>query len=193
MLDIVVAPNKILVEKTKQVVVFDKKLKKTIEQMEKALDATTDPIGVGLAAPQVNIPKRIFIARPTPKAKLLVVINPIIVSESSEKGIPNQINSKKIEARKPQASKKKLLEGCLSIPDIWGNVSRKREVELEYQDIEGKKIKKTFKGFLATIVQHEIDHLNGVLFTKRVIEQKEKLYRSHKNAEGEDEFDEIEL
>jgi peptide deformylase len=52
---------------------------------------------------------------------------------------------------------------------------------------------KEFSGFPAIIIQHEMDHLNGILFTKRVMEQNEKLFKSHKNADGEDEFEEIKI
>lgn len=189
----VVTPNPILLKKAEAVTKFDKKLKEVIHEMKQTLDATSDPVGVGLAAPQIGISKQIFLVKPAEDGPTEVFINPRIIEESANKTVPEFTNSKKVEAKKPKKSKKKLLEGCLSIPNIWGNVARKKEVKLSWQDIEGGKHEKKFTGFPAVIVQHEYDHLNGVLFTKHVMAQGEQLYRSHKNAEGEDEFDEIQV
>jgi peptide deformylase len=193
MYTIITTPNKVLIDKASPVIKFDKKLKNVILKMEKTLRATTDPIGVGLAAPQVGLSLRLFQMKPTEKSKVTTYINPIIESSSSEEEVPHFMNSKKVESHKPESSKNKLLEGCLSIPDIWGNVTRKKEVTLSWQDEHGNKFKQVFTGFPSIIIQHEVDHLNGILFTKHVMEQKEKLFKSHKNAEGEDEFEEIQL
>ena len=189
----VITPNAVLVEKAKPVEKFDKKLKAIINGMSATLDATVDPVGVGLAAPQIGISKRIFLAKPVEKGPTEIFINPEIIEESAEDVIPEFTNSEKVEAKKPKKSRKRLLEGCLSIPNIWGNVARKKEVKVKWQDENGASHEKTFKGFFAIIIQHELDHLNGVLFTKHVMEQGETLYKSHKNSEGEDEFDELEV
>lgn len=193
MYTIVVTPNKVLLEKAKTVKHFDAKLKKIISEMEATLKATTDPVGVGLAAPQVGLSIRLFQMKPTEKSKVTTYINPEIVETSEEEEIPHFTNSDTVENKKPQSSKNKLLEGCLSIPDIWGNVTRKKEVTLSWQDAEGNKFQQLFTGFPAIIIQHEFDHLNGVLFTTHVMRQGEKLFKSHKNKDGEDEFDEIQL
>jgi peptide deformylase len=193
MYTIITTPHKILLEKAEPVKNFDKKLKAIIGEMEKTLRATTDPIGVGLAAPQVGLSLRLFQMKPTEKSNVTSYINPVIESVSEEQEIPSFINSKKVEGHKPKSSKNKLLEGCLSIPDIWGNVTRKKEVTLSWDDADGNHFKQTFNGFPAIIIQHEVDHLNGVLFTKHVMEQGEKLFKSHKDENGEDEFDEISL
>ncbi|OGH17250.1 MAG: hypothetical protein A3C30_01435 [Candidatus Levybacteria bacterium RIFCSPHIGHO2_02_FULL_40_18] len=193
MFKILVTPNSKLLEKSSPVTLFDRKLAKEISKMKKTLSATRDPVGVGLAAPQVGIFKRMFIARPQENGKILTFINPEIITSSGEKKVPSFTNSKKIEAKKPAKSKKRLLEGCLSVPNIWGNVARKKEIKLRYQDVAGKENIQNFSGFDSTIIQHELDHLNGILFTKHVLEQKEQLYRSYKNAAGEDEFEEIEV
>jgi peptide deformylase len=189
----VVTPDPILLKKAERVEKFDKKLNQIIRGMSETLDATVDPVGVGLAAPQVGISKRIFLAKPREEGPTMVFINPEVVETSAEEEIPGFTNSKKVESKKPKKSKKRLLEGCLSIPNIWGNVSRKKEVTLSWQDEKGEAHQKKFTGFPAIIVQHEIDHLNGVLFTKHVMQQGETLYRSHKNDEDEDEFEEIEV
>lgn len=190
MYKMLVTPNPGLLARSEKVTKFDRKLSKEISEMKKTLDATFDPVGVGLAAPQVGILKRLFLAKP--KDKTIVFINPEILEASGEE-IPSFTNSPKIEAKKPKASRKKLLEGCLSIPNIWGNVSRKKEVKLKYQDEKGNVYVENIKGFLSIIVQHELDHLDGVLFTKHVMAQGEQLYRSYKDKKGEDEFEEIEV
>lgn len=181
MMEIITTPNTILVKKAGAVNKFDKKLKEMLEEMDETLKATNDPVGVGLAAPQVGITKRIFLAREAEDSDVKVFINPRV------KKIWD--NPKKNKPKK----RKRLLEGCLSIPNIWGNVERPKKITVEFQDAEGKKHTQTFNGFLSTVIQHEIDHLNGVLFTKHVIEQKEQLYRSFKNEKGEDEFEEVSL
>lgn len=191
MYQIITTPSPILLGKAKKVTGFNKKLHNILKEMEETLLATTDPVGVGLAAPQVGVMLRIFQMKPGAKSPVSNFINPELVRESNVESIPNFTNSKKIEAKKPK--KGKLLEGCLSIPNIWGNVSRKKTVLLSWQDEKGKHHKKLFTGFPAIIIQHEIDHLEGILFTKHVIQQNEKLYKSSKNKEGEDVFDEIRI
>jgi peptide deformylase len=177
MLAIVKAPNPVLSQKTKQIGKVDRAILNLIEEMEKALNAASDPVGVGLAAPQVNKPLSIFIAKPTAKSPISVFINPKIVSQ------------KPMEEEKDGKSHK--LEGCLSLVNIWGEVQRFPEIVLAYLDAAGKLHKRKFTGFMATIIQHEVDHLNGTLFPKRVLEQGGTLYQSSKNAKGEDEFEEL--
>lgn len=178
MLSIVNAPNAILSQTAKKVVKFDRNVQKLINDMEKALVTQKDPEGVGLAAPQIGKSLRIFIMKPTPKAKCTVVINPEILETTKGK-------KEKSETTK--------LEGCLSLPQIWGEVERNESITLSYQDETGRTHTKTFTGFLATIVQHEVDHLNGILFPKRVLEGKGALYKSHKDKQGKEIFDPIDL
>jgi peptide deformylase len=180
MLEIVTAPNPVLSEKAKPVKKIDKSILNLISQMTESLDHARDPIGVGLAAPQVGKSLQIFITRPTLKSKVFVFINPKIISKSEE-----EVSGKSKETTK--------LEGCLSLVNIWGEVKRYKEIEAEYTDQTGKVHKKKFKGFMATIYQHEIDHLEGILFPKRVLEQKGTLYKSEKNKKGEDVFEEIKI
>ncbi len=181
---IVTTPNPVLTKQAEPVKKFDKKLKKIISDMEITLAHTSDPVGVGLAAPQVDLSLRIFLARPTEKAPMMHFINPVLESVSK----PN-IKKK----TKKSNDEKKVLEGCLSIPNIWGHVTRPQKLTLSYYDFNGKKYTNTYTGFMATIILHEMDHLNGVLFTKHVLEQKEKLYRSYKTKNGEEEFEEVNL
>lgn len=189
MYTIVTTGNSVLTQPSEEVKKFDKKLLNIIEEMKVTLNNTKDPVGVGLAAPQVGIPLRIFLAKPLQKSKISVFINPVIV-ENQITANPLESDEKSVKIKR---TRKRLLEGCLSIPNIWGNVTRKKQITISYQDEKGNSHTKTFKGFIATIVQHELDHLSGLLFTKHVIEQNEKLYRSYKNEKGEDEFEEINL
>ena len=81
----------------------------------------------------------------------------------------------------------------LSIPKIWGSVERAAGLTLDYQDETGTPHRESFTGFLATIIQHETDHTNGVLFVQRILEQKGKLYQSATDENGKEILEEVEL
>lgn len=180
-MQIVKVPSEVLTTPSAPVEKVDKRVLELIEEMEKTLIATDNPKGVGLAAPQVGRSIRVFLTKPALKAPFGVFINPEIVWASEEKTIGV-----------PERDRK--FEGCLSIPNVWGIVRRHQSIRLSYQTSDGKKHTQTFKGFIATIIQHETDHINGTLFTKRALEQKEKLYKvKGKDEKGEDVFEEIEL
>lgn len=198
MLKIIAAPNSILSQTAKPCTVYGARqipkinanILKLIEEMKKTLLSAKDPEGVGLAAPQVGKALQLFITKPTPKSKITAFINPKIVSS-----IKYQVLSKKndsIPNTKYKIHNTKL-EGCLSLPNIWGEIARKPSITLSYLDKKGKNHTKTFKGLFSVIIQHEVDHLNGILFPKKVLEQKGKLYKSHKNEKGEDVFEKIEI
>jgi peptide deformylase len=184
MLQIIKAPNPVLSQKAKRIAKIDKAVLRLISQMQEALEASVDPIGVGLAAPQVGKSLQLFIAKPTPKSKILVFINPKIIRREKK-------TDSGTSPKNPKEHKK--LEGCLSLKDIWGEVERFDSIRASYLDETGKKHQRKFNGFLATIFQHEIDHLNGTLFPKRVLEQKGTLYKSEKDEKGRDVFDEIKI
>jgi len=141
--------------------------------MEHVLNAQDDPPGVGLAANQVGLNLSIFIIRPTEKAKVKVFINPKVIKTSAVE----ERSGKTVEVKKKKRKKKVKLEGCLSIPRVWGPIKRAGRVFLKYKDLTGKDCLKWFTGFEAIIIQHEVDHLNGVVFTQRSLEQKKQLYR----------------
>lgn len=189
MLKIVQAPNDVLSSKARPVKEIDKQIKHLLKEMEQSLAAAHDPEGVGLAAPQVGKSLQIFLIKQSPKSPLLTFINPEVVSFFDE----NEEEKPASSGKKTKKEKGVQLEGCLSLQDVWGVVKRHYGVELSYTDEHGDKHTKKFHGFLATIVQHEFDHLQGILFPKRVIEQENKLYHSRKNAKGETEFEEISL
>jgi peptide deformylase len=187
MLTIVQAPHPVLSQKAKPIKRFDKVLQQLIKDMTVTLESTRDPEGVGLAAPQVAEPQQLFIIKETPQSPLLVFINPVIKEKSRAM---HDISDKKPKRKKNDGVK---LEGCLSLKDIWGIVHRAETVTLSYQDEQGTSHTKTFSGFLATIVQHECDHLQGILFPKRVLEQNEKLYKTVEDADGETVFEELDI
>lgn len=189
MLEILKAPHSTLSDKAKSVAKIDNGVLKLIEEMKKCLAQASDPIGVGLAAPQIGKSLKIFIAKPNTKSNVLTFINPRIIKSKEELSKANSQTT----SQKSIDSRTRKLEGCLSLPNIWGEVQRYNQIQLEYQDESGKMHNKKFTGFISTIIQHEIDHLNGVLFPKRVLEQNRTLYKSEKDEQGEDVFEEIKI
>ena len=111
---------------------------------------SNDKNGVGLAAPQIGILKRAILVTLREK-DILFMANPVITSFSAETEIDE--------------------EGCLSVPGEFGKVARAAHVTVEYYDEHGKKQKKNLSHFEARIVQHEIDHLNGILFVDRLMHE----------------------
>ena len=178
MKSIVATPNPVFSAPARTVTSFDKRLTKLIRNMKATFRAAKHPKGVGLAAPQIGEPWRVFITRPTEKSEIRVFINPDIVKQSSDQtvGVPGRENK---------------LEGCLSIPKIWGKVKRATTLTLRYKDETGASHEEHFTGFLATIIQHETDHTNGVLFVQRVLEQKGKLYQAAKDENGKEILEEV--
>lgn len=182
MLKLVRVPSDVLNRPCKEVTLFNSDLIRTVVAMEKVLVSQVGPnlIGVGLAAPQVGIDRRLFIIKPRPKSDTEVFINARIVDSVTQKESEKETAQK--TAKNGKKKKRQKLEGCLSIPHLWGPLKRAHKIQVEYQDIEGKPHTEWFFGFKAVIIQHEIDHTNGILFTQRVIEQKGQLYEE-KNGE----------
>ncbi len=137
--NIVKYPDPILREKAKEVKNFNERLGKLLDDMAETMYAAN---GVGLAAPQVGISKRVLVV--DIGEELMEIVNPEIVEKSGEQLEPP--------------------EGCLSIPGLLGYVRRANEIVIKGQDRNGKPIEIKAEGFLARAFQHEIDHLNGVLF-----------------------------
>ncbi len=154
--------------KSKPVARLDKKIHLLIKDLKDTLLAQKDPEGIGLAAPQIGKNVRVFVIKP--KDKISVIINPEILSVG-----------------KPKSSKKEkpnLMEGCLSLPHFYGPIKRPRKIKIKFINEKGEQEVKEFTGLEAQIIQHEIDHLNGVLFIDRLLEQKKPLYE-YKNGEWE--------
>lgn len=185
---IITVPNKVLTTPAKPVGKIDKKIKQIIQQMKVDLVYKKNPKGVGLAAAQIGVSLCIFITKPTETSPVEVFINPQITWRSKDLA-----EIERPKSTKPSLRRERKLEGCLSIPNVWGYLKRPRIIKLSFMDENGKTKEKEFSGFLATIVQHETDHINGILFTQRVLEQKQKLYRIEEDDDGEEELVEIEI
>lgn len=167
-LKLVHVPHAILNTPVKEVEQVDQKIRNLIYDMEELLITQVDPQGVGLAAPQVGKNLAIFIMKPFLKSETEVFINPKIIM--IEDGLPEK---KKAEEDDEEDEK---LEGCLSIPHVWGPVRRAAKVQVQYLDLTGEMQTRWFSGFKAIIIQHEMDHLKGILFTRRALEQQTGLY-----------------
>lgn len=152
----------VLREKAKKVTKVDKKIKDLIQDLKDTLAIQKDPEGVGLAAPQIGKSLQIFLAKYKDFER--VVINPTIVDIS-----------KKIA--KNEKKNKEILEGCLSLPHYYGPLKRASSVKLSYLNEKGEEITEEFVDFKAQIILHEIDHLNGILFVDRLLEEKKPLYK----------------
>ncbi|HLD26965.1 MAG TPA: peptide deformylase [Patescibacteria group bacterium] len=180
---ILTLPHTILTQKSRTVNQIDKKIIQIIDDMKALLETQTNPPGVGMAAPQVGIPLRIFIMKPTKKSSIRIFINPHIIDDNPTSAV-SQNQSLTTHDMPPKITHKKLnkLEGCLSLPRIWGSVAREDKICITYLSIEGKKTEDCFTGFESIIIQHELDHLEGIIFTQRVVEQNQTLYEE-KNGE----------
>lgn len=170
MLKIVTVPNPVLTAPTQKVRTITPKIRRLVEQMKETLVSQRDPEGVGLAATQVGESLSIFIMRPTLKGEIKVCINPEAKAVVSKDVVHD---SKTLRAKKSKHAK---MEGCLSIPRIWAPLKRKGKVHLDYEDLDGNNHSEDYEGFEAIIVAHEVDHLNGILFTQRCLEQNITLY-----------------
>ena len=175
---IIQAPNSVLTIPAKTVAAFDKKLARLVGDMKDTLLATRNPKGVVLAATQIGEPWRVFLTRPRESDPIGVFINPEIIKSSGDQ-------TKKVPGRDNK------LEGCLSLPKIWGKVKRAVSITLRYQDEHGTSHEESFEGFLAMIIQHETDHINGILFTHRVLTQKQKLFQAAHDDKGKEILEEI--
>ncbi len=179
-MQIVQAPDAVLSSKAQKIDKVDKALLQLIADMKQALLTASDPVGVGLAAPQVGKSIQLFLMKPENDSPISILMN----AKVTLLGKPLQHKSKKGGAT---------LEGCLSIKDIWGTVQRYPRVRVTYMDEKGVTKTQVFSGWPARIIQHEQDHLDGILFPRRVLEQQGTLYKSHKDREGHDEFEPLEI
>jgi len=164
-LPIVKVPNKVLTTETKPIKKIDAKIRKLIKDMEETLVVQTDPEGVGLAGTQVGVNLALFIIKPSKNAPADAFINPHIIK--IEEGT----------LKKREKEDKSSLEGCLSIDRIWSPIRRPQRVLLKYQNIKGEHKEEWFEGFDAVIIQHEVDHLKGILFTERALEQNKTIFK----------------
>ncbi len=173
---VITVPNPKLRQRSKTVKKIDNKIKKTIKNLLDTVKAASDPEGIGLSAIQINQPVRIFVVKIEDKFE--VFINPKIIP--FKKTLTQILPKEKL-----------FFEGCLSVPKIYGFVDRPYKIKINWQDEKGKKHKKTFSFKKAICLQHEMDHLNGILFTERILEQKGKLYHLTKDKNKKEIFEEI--
>jgi peptide deformylase len=147
-LELVTAPDPRLKLKSEPVPDVDSALRRLMADM---IETMIDAKGIGLAAIQVGVPKRVAVIDldPTgPNSKPIYLVNPRIVETSGEETTYN--------------------EGCLSVPDIWEDVKRPSRLTVEYTDEKGRQQTVQAEGLLATCLQHEIDHINGLLFIDHI-------------------------
>ena len=146
--EIIIIPDKRLRQVSEPVKTVDGEVRALIDDMFETMYKAP---GVGLAAIQVAVPKRVITidtAKKDEPKNPQVFINPEILWSSDEKGTYE--------------------EGCLSIPEYYEEVERPTQVKVRYMDLDGKTHEIDANGFLATVLQHEIDHINGILFIDHI-------------------------
>lgn len=138
-------PNPLLEQKCKRVDKFDSKLQRLIRNM---FDTMYEADGVGLAGPQIGVLEQIAVVDADEEIGPIVLINPEIYDQTGEElGV----------------------EGCLSIPSVYGEVLRSESIKVKAVDVKGRPFDLNASGFVARAIQHEIDHLQGILFTSKVV------------------------
>jgi len=145
-------PDPVLLKKCNNVKEIDKKVLAVVNNLIDTLNCAKEPEGAGMAAPQIGVSKNVCVVRrflPENTEKLYVLINPRITSYSKSTKIG--------------------WEGCLSVPDTYGKVVRAKRVRVTALDENGGTVTIKASGFFARTLQHEIDHLNGILFTSKII------------------------
>jgi peptide deformylase len=149
-LSIIPHPHPTLRVRSKPIKRVDAQLRNLVDQM---LDLMYEESGVGLAANQVDLPIRLFVANP-----------------SGERGDGEELILLNPELQMPKGNETQQ-EGCLSLPDLYGQVKRPKSIRLSAYDLKGNSIERTVDGFLARVLQHENDHLDGVLFIDRMTDE----------------------
>ncbi|MCH4176571.1 MAG: peptide deformylase [Streptococcaceae bacterium] len=158
--EIKVLPNDGLREQTEQI---DEISSETLELLDDLYDTMVSGDGVGIAAPQIGENVKIALVQIDDEDELLELINPKIILATGTDIF---------------------VEGCLSIPKIYGTVRRNEKIVVNYLDREGEQCQIIAEDYLARVIQHEIDHLNGILFIDKMIEEipeteLEAYYESH--------------
>jgi peptide deformylase len=145
-------PDPVLRQKAKRVKTIDGSIQKLIANMLETVHADTGR--AGLAAPQVGISLRVIVID-IPGAENIVLINPEIVKRSGERSVT---------------------EGCLSVPGYYGEIKRAKSVTAKGRDASGKEIRIKANDLLAQALEHEVDHLNGMLYVDH-LESQDKLHK----------------
>ncbi|MBW6441826.1 peptide deformylase [Patescibacteria group bacterium] len=154
---IVITPDPVLNKKTQKIGAITDDIKNIAQDLIDTVKVAEEPEGAGLAATQIGISKRICVVRNFFEDPLnpneimsedIILINPKITHYSNEKETD--------------------WEGCLSVPDIYGMVERAKKIKVTAKDLNGDILKIKAEGFFARTIQHEVDHLDGILFTSKV-------------------------
>jgi peptide deformylase len=154
---IVTVPDPVLSKKTQKIGEITEEIKILAQDLIDTVKVADEPEGAGLAATQIGVSKRICVVRNffqdpiNPEeviAEDIILINPKITHFSNDKEVD--------------------WEGCLSVPDVYGLVERAKKIKVTAKSPEGEKIKIKAEGFFARTIQHEVDHLDGVLFTSKI-------------------------
>jgi len=178
---IITVPNPLLRQKSEPIRSFGKKTQRLAQTLiETIKQAEEESQGVGLAAVQIGAPKQMLTLISPQGKKAEIIINPQIIWQDKKLTTGSRAPQNAGQGRKTD------YEGCLSVPGLWGIVKRPVKVKVKYQDLEGKWQEKDFQDFLGRVLQHEIDHLKGILFIDRVIEQKGRLFQvqPHQNKKN---------
>ncbi|MCK5515265.1 MAG: peptide deformylase [Desulfobulbaceae bacterium] len=150
-------PDPVLRKRTKKITAFDENLAKLIEDMAETM---YNAPGVGLAAPQIGQSIRLIVVDITmnidDEKEYMVMVNPVIIAHEG-----SQLDE----------------EGCLSVPELTANVKRYKGVTVSYQDLEGHTKELSTEERFSVVLQHEIDHLNGILFLDHLSSLKRNLYK----------------
>lgn len=180
MADIITLPNPLLRQKSKPVI-FNKETERLIKELESTLLNTEGKVkGVGLSAIQIGVAQNIFLAYSKSSKKFLVFINPTIAwySKILTTGVPETKNK---------------YEGCLSVPGLWAIIKRSKSIKIKYQTQNGSWQVRKFTKMTATVIQHEYDHLNGILFIDRAIQQKSPIFELAKDENDKEYLKEIKI
>ena len=155
-------PDPILRKKSEKISAFDASLERIVRELERTMKG--QPHGIGIAAPQIGIPKRIAlvdVSSRIPNAGRLVLINPEILEL--------------LDARMRR-------EGCMSLPEYTADVKRYQIARVRWQDLAGEVHEKVCQGIEAVCIQHEVDHLDGILFIDRVVSLKRDIIPRPRSA-----------
>jgi len=150
-------PDPVLRQKAKRVSVIDSSIQRLIDDMVETMQQAN---GVGLAAPQVGVSLRVTVIQ-MPDEEPIAIINPKMVKRAGEREVT---------------------EGCLSVPGYAGEIKRSLSVTVKGQNQQGKAIRLKATGLMAQALEHELDHLNGILYVDH-IESQDKLHKIEPEAE----------
>lgn len=175
---IITISNTTLRQQSKPVKKIDKKTEQLVNDLIETAKAAEEPKGVGLSAIQIGKPIRVFVIKRG--RKFIPFINPKITWQS-KKMFSDVLEKEKV-----------FLEGCLSLPGYYGFVNRPHAIKVKWQDLKGKTHQEKLKDKESAYVQHELDHLNGILFVDRILRQQGKIYKLEKDKKGKEIFIEVE-